>query len=182
MIPQRHLIHRGRPHVPRRGHRRTLVRRHPLAPRPAVPHCHFANVQSACAHPCMPYRCRGCRKRFSVRTDSVMADTKLGYRTWALAIYLLSTGLKGISSMKLSRKLGITQKSAWHLGHRLRSGLTRPAGLFAGPVEIDEVYIGGRERNKQASKKLNAGRGTGPAATWTPGRSRARASRSCRAS
>ena len=108
----------------------------------------------------MPYRCRRCRKRFCVRTDSVMADTKLGYRTWALAIYLLSTGIKGISSMKLSRELGITQKSAWHLGHRLRSGFARPAGLFAGPVEVDEVYIGGRERNKQASKKLNAGRGT----------------------
>ena len=100
---------------------------------PLCPHCHSANVQSACAHPCMPYRCRGCRKRFSVRTDSVMADTKLGYRTWALAIYLLSTGIKGISSMKLSRELGITQKSAWHLGHRLRSGFARPRRLVRGP-------------------------------------------------
>ena len=108
----------------------------------------------------MPYRCRSCVKRFSLRTGSVMADTKLGYRTWALAIYLLSTGIKGISSMKLSRELDITQKSAWHLGHRLRAGFARPAGLFTGPVEADEVYIGGRERNKHASKKLNAGRGT----------------------
>ena len=127
---------------------------------PVCPHCRCSHVQSACAHPSMPYRCRSCRKRFSVRTGSVMADTKLGYRTWALAIYLLCTGLKGISSMKLSRELGITQKSAWHLGHRLRAGFARPADLFAGPVEVDEVYIGGRERNKHASKKLNAGRGT----------------------
>ena len=81
---------------------------------PVCPHCRSSNVQSACAHPSMPYRSRGCRKRFSVRTDSVMADTKLGYRTWALAIYLLSTRIKGISSMNLSRELGITQESAWH--------------------------------------------------------------------
>ena len=71
----------------------------------------------------MPYRGRFCRKRFPVRTGSVMADTKLGYRTWALAIYLVSTCIKNISSMKLSRELGITRKSAWHLGHRLRMGL-----------------------------------------------------------
>ena len=57
----------------------------------------------------MPY---WCCKRFSMCTGSVMADTKLGYRTWALAIYLLSTGIKGIFSMKLSRELAITQKSA----------------------------------------------------------------------
>ena len=89
-----------------------------------------------------------------------MPDTKLGYRTWTLAIYLLSTGITGISSMKLSRELDITQKSAGHLGHRLRTGFARPAGLFADPLEVDEVYIGGKERNKHVSKKLNAGRGT----------------------
>ena len=147
---------------------------------PVCPHCHSANVQSVCTHPTMPYRCRSCVKRFSLRTGSVMADTKLGYRTWALVIYLLSTGIKGISSMKLSRELDIAQKSAWHLGHRLRAGFARPAGLFTGPVEADEVYIGGRERNKHASKKLNAGRGTAPAAKWTPSRSKARPSGSCR--
>ncbi len=127
---------------------------------PVCPHCQSSNVLSGCSHPSMRYRCRSCRKRFSVRTDTVMADTKLGYRTWALAIYLFSTCIKGISSRKLSRELNITQKSAWHLGHRLRAGFARPDGLFAGPVEVDEVYIGGKERNKHASRKLRAGRGT----------------------
>lgn len=82
MAPQRHLIDRGPPNVPRRCNHRTPVCLHPLAPRPSVPPCRSTNVRSACAHPSMPYRCRCCRKRFSVRTESVMANTKLGYRTW----------------------------------------------------------------------------------------------------
>ena len=126
---------------------------------PLCPHCGSSHVLVGCCHRSMPYRCRPCDKHFSVRTGTVMTDSKLGYQTSALAIYLLSTGIKGISSLKLARELRITQKSAWHLGHRLRAGLNRPGGLFAGPVEVDEVYIGGKERNKHASKKRNAGRG-----------------------
>ena len=61
----------------------------------------------------MPYRCRGCDKHFSVKTGTVMESSKLGYQTWAIATYLLTTSLKGVSSMKLHRDLGITQKSAW---------------------------------------------------------------------
>ena len=65
----------------------------------------------------MSYRCRPCDKRFSVRTGTVMADSRLGYQTWALAIYLFTTCLKGISSMKPHPELGISHKSACHLGH-----------------------------------------------------------------
>ena len=73
--------------------------------------------------------------------------------------FLLTTNLKGVSSMKLHRDLGITQKSAWHLAQRLRKEWQSGKTLFDGPVEVDETYIGGKEKNKKPSKKLKAGRG-----------------------
>ena len=89
------------------------------------PHCESVNVQSGAAHKSMPYRCREreCRKRFSVRTGTCMEASNLGFQIWAIAVYLMSTSLKGVSSMKLHRDLGITQKSAWHLAMRLRKAL-----------------------------------------------------------
>ena len=72
----------------------------------------------------------------------------------------MTTGLKGTSSMKLRRDLGITQKTAWHLAHRIRETWRYNGSPMAGPAEADESYFGGLEKNKHESKKAKTGRGT----------------------
>ena len=128
---------------------------------PDCPHCGSTNIQSKTKHKTMPYRCRDCRRWFSVKTGTVMQSSKLGLRVWALASYLLTTGLKGQASMKLHRDLGITQKTAWHLAHRIRETWVKADGTpFAGPIEVDETYIGGKRKNMpKAKRKTLEGRG-----------------------
>ena len=122
----------------------------------ACAECGSVNVQVRETRKPMPYRCRDCRKDFGVKTGTTMHDSKLPLSKWALAFYLYSTNLKGVSSMKLHCDLGITQKSAWHLAHRIRETWDDSADKFAGPVEVDETCVGGKERNK----RLHAGGGT----------------------
>lgn len=123
------------------------------------PFCDSDDINETGSHPTQPYRCRSCRKQFSVKVNSVMHGSKLGYRKWAIAIYQITTSLKGVSSMKLHRDLNVTQKTAWHLLHRIREAYKLDAPVFEGPVEVDETYVGGRESNKHEADKLHAGRG-----------------------
>ena len=124
------------------------------------PRCGGDRVRPVPSGKPMPYWCSDCRRNFSVRIGSVMECSKISYQKWAIAIYLWATSLKGVSSMKLHRDLKITQKSAYFMAQRLREAWSGVCGVMAGPVEIDESYFGGRERNKHADKKLRAGRGT----------------------
>ena len=121
----------------------------------ACPYCGSMNVKTGAKHKTMPYRCREkeCAKRFSTKSRSVMEASKLGFQTWALALFLMATNLKGISSMKLHRDLSINQRSAWFLAHRLRIALTEPSGPFSGPVEVDETFFGGKRSNMSNAKR-----------------------------
>lgn len=124
------------------------------------PHCESKNIQTNVKHKTQDYRCRTCRKWFSVRTGTVMKGSKLGLQMWMVAVYLLSTSLKGQSSMKLHRDLGVSQPTAWYLAHRIRESWDDEQGLFTGPVEVDETYMGGKRRNMSNSKRKElTGRG-----------------------
>ena len=119
----------------------------------ACPKCGSDNIQERKTRKPQPYRCRDCRRDFSVKTDSLMHSSPLGCQTWVIAIYMVTTNLKGVSSMKLHRDLGITQKSAWHLLHRIRENFNDQKIQFFGPVEIDEAYMGGKRKNMHAKKR-----------------------------
>ena len=98
------------------------------------------------------YRCKDCRLVFTFRTNTIMHKSKIEPTKWLYAMYLLQTSRKGISSVQLSKQIGVTQKTAWFMAHRIRQACKDKGVKLKGQVEIDETFFGGLEKNKHKSK------------------------------
>jgi transposase-like protein len=96
-------------------------------------------------------KCKVCRKQFTVRVGTIFEESKIQIRQWLMAIHLMTSSKKGVSSHQIARELGITQKSAWFVCHRIREAMKQEplkGMLMTGTVEADETYIGGKERGR----------------------------------
>jgi len=108
------------------------------------------------------WQCKACRKQFSVKTGSVMEDSPIGLNKWLPAIWMIVNAKNGVSSYEIHRALGITQKSAWFLLHRIRLAMqSQTWNKLSGHVEVDETFIGGKARFMHKHKRQSKIKGTG---------------------
>jgi transposase-like protein len=128
--------------------------------KPTCPHCRSDNVATIATRPIL--QCRACRKQCSYKTGTIFEDSPLGLDKWFVAVWCIANAKNGISSHELGRALGVTQKSAWFMLHRVREAMrTGTFTKLSGIVESDETFIGGEAKNMHASKRAKKIRGRG---------------------
>ena len=119
----------------------------------ACPKCGCLDVFTGSVRKSHPYRCQACKKGFSVKTDSIMHGSPLPILSGPGPSYLLSRS-KGVSSHQLADEIGVTQKTSWFLLHRIREAWESGDQDFAGPVEVDETFVGGKVNWRHSKDKL----------------------------
>ncbi|MCY3803775.1 MAG: IS1595 family transposase [Gammaproteobacteria bacterium] len=127
--------------------------------KPVCPHCGGVENITKSKSQKYQYWHKDCRKRFTAKTHSIMHSSPIEVRKWLVAMYYVMTARKGISSLQMSKELGVTQKTAWYMLQRIREACSAKGFQLGNIVEVDETYLGGKERNKHNRKKLKAGRG-----------------------
>ena len=128
---------------------------------PVCPHCGaYEHITARGGSRTGYYRCRDCSQEFTVRTGTIFERSHVALNKWLFAMYLVVTARKGVSSLQMSKEIGVTQKTAWFMLQRIREACGSDFGKLSGIIEVDETFIGGKESAKHASKKLHAGRGT----------------------
>lgn len=122
------------------------------------PRCHSDHVGFISTR--RTWQCKGCKKQFSTKLGTIFEDSPLGMDKWLPAVWLIANCKNGVSSHELARSLGITQKSAWFMLHRIRLVMQSDGGGFMhGTVEADETFIGGKARNMHKGKRKAKGTG-----------------------
>src|ERR1035441_142343 len=97
--------------------------------------------------------CKGCKKQFTLKVGTIFEDSPLGLDKWMCAFWMLCNCKNGISSCEVARALGVTQKSAWFMLHRIRKAMEENGGQLAGTIEMDETFVGGKLKNMHKSKR-----------------------------
>lgn len=121
---------------------------------PLCPHCNSDKVGLLATRKIFKCKNKECRKQFSIKTGTIFEDSALKLDKWLIAMWLIATAKNGISSYELHRSLGITQKSAWFVLHRIRLAMEQGSfGKLSGTVEADETWIGGNALNMHKEKR-----------------------------
>jgi transposase-like protein len=105
------------------------------------------------------WKCRGCKKQFSVKVNTIFQDSPIGLDKWMVAVWMLANCRNGVSSYEIMRTIGVSQKCTWHMLHRIREAMTDKTSTKLGgngPVEIDETFVGGKVINMHKSRRVRS--------------------------